>query len=128
MVLGHYSTYFLGLNRIQGSGLQIFDQSDPFPKARVSEHVLKTRSCAEQTLAILAEDLPETQKVGKIIARNLDIAPTTIIQHAFGVQIACSVYGLRLWIYWVAVKELKLSYYIGGTLLFTIYTHHGNLI
>ena len=30
--------------------------------------------------------------------------------------------------FWVAVKELKLSYYIGGTLLFTIYTHYGNLI
>ena len=31
-------------------------------------------------------------------------------------------------IFWVAVKELKLSYYIGETLLFTIYTHYGNLI
>ena len=30
--------------------------------------------------------------------------------------------GLR-----VAVKELKLSYYIGETPLFTIYTHYGNL-
>ena len=30
--------------------------------------------------------------------------------------------------YWVAVKKLKLSYYIGETLLFTIYTHYGNLI
>ena len=32
--------------------------------------------------------------------------------------------------YWVAVKELKLSYYIGETLLFTIYIyiHYGNLI
>ena len=29
---------------------------------------------------------------------------------------------------WVAVKELKLSYYIGETLLFTIHTHCGNLI
>ena len=29
---------------------------------------------------------------------------------------------------WVAVKELKLSYYIAETLLFTIYTHYGNLI
>ena len=29
---------------------------------------------------------------------------------------------------WVAVKELKLSYYIGETLLFTMYTHYGNLI
>ena len=29
---------------------------------------------------------------------------------------------------WVAVKELKLSYYIGKTLVFTIYTHYGNLI
>ena len=29
---------------------------------------------------------------------------------------------------WVAVKELKLSYCIGGTLLFTAYTHYGNLI
>ena len=27
---------------------------------------------------------------------------------------------------WVAVKELKLSYYVGETLLFTIYTHYGN--
>ena len=35
------------------------------------------------------------------------------------------VQGLSLW---VAVKELKLSYYIGETLLFTIYTHSGNLI
>ena len=31
-------------------------------------------------------------------------------------------------IFWVAVKELKLSYHIGETLLFTIYTHYGNLI
>ena len=30
--------------------------------------------------------------------------------------------------YWVAVKELKLSYYIGETLLFTIHTQYGNLI
>ena len=30
--------------------------------------------------------------------------------------------------YWAAVKELKLSYYIGETLLFPIYTHYGNLI
>ena len=29
---------------------------------------------------------------------------------------------------WVAVKELKLSYYIGETLLFAIYTPYGNLI
>ena len=29
---------------------------------------------------------------------------------------------------WVAVKELNLSYYIGETFLFTIYTHYGNLI
>ena len=27
----------------------------------------------------------------------------------------------------VAVKELKFSSYIGETLLFTIYTHYGNL-
>ena len=35
---------------------------------------------------------------------------------------------LSLKLYWVAVKELKLSYYIGETLLFTIFTHYGNLI
>ena len=29
---------------------------------------------------------------------------------------------------WVAVKELKISYHNGETLLFTIYTHYGNLI
>ena len=29
-------------------------------------------------------------------------------------------------LFWVAVKEFKLSYYIGETLLFTIYTHYGN--
>ena len=28
---------------------------------------------------------------------------------------------------WVAVKELNLSYYIGGTILITICTHYGNL-
>ena len=27
---------------------------------------------------------------------------------------------------WVAVKELKISYSIGETLLFTMYTHYGN--
>ena len=30
--------------------------------------------------------------------------------------------------FWVAVKELKLSYYIGETLLFIIHTHYGNSI
>ena len=29
---------------------------------------------------------------------------------------------------WAAVKELKLSYYIGEAPLFTIYTHYGSLI
>ena len=29
---------------------------------------------------------------------------------------------------WVAVKELNLSYYIGETLLFTIYAQYSNLI
>ena len=29
---------------------------------------------------------------------------------------------------WVAVKELKFSYYTEETLLFTMYTHYGNLI
>ena len=29
---------------------------------------------------------------------------------------------------WAAVEELNLSYYIGETLFFTIYTHYGNLI
>ena len=33
----------------------------------------------------------------------------------------------RVNIIWVAVKELNLSYYIGETLLFTIFTHYGNL-
>ena len=28
----------------------------------------------------------------------------------------------------IGIKELKLSYYIGETLLFTIYTHYGNLV
>ena len=33
-------------------------------------------------------------------------------------------------VYWVAVKEIHLSYYIGEALLFTIYvyTRYGNLI
>ena len=40
--------------------------------------------------------------------------------------------GLRAWevnvlqVFWVAVEELKLSYYIGETLLFPVYTHYGN--
>ena len=41
-------------------------------------------------------------------------------------QISCNlVWGI---FYWVAVKELTFSYYIGETLLFTMYTHYGNLI
>ena len=31
----------------------------------------------------------------------------------------------RFRVYWVAVNELKVSYYIGETLLCTIYTHYG---
>ena len=31
-------------------------------------------------------------------------------------------------IYWLAVKELNLSCYIGETLLCTIYTHYGDLL
>ena len=37
-------------------------------------------------------------------------------------------FKLNSTLYWVAVKELKLSYYIGETLLFAIYTLYGNLI
>ena len=40
--------------------------------------------------------------------------------------------GCRLWALgasdWVAVKELKLTYNIGETLLFTFYTYYGNLV
>ena len=41
-----------------------------------------------------------------------------------------SIWGLEFkdTIDWVAVKELNLSYYIGGTILITIYTHYGNFI
>ena len=47
-----------------------------------------------------------------------------------------SIYHIATWTLWarltpqiwVAVKELKSSYYIGETLLFTTYTHYGNLI
>ena len=35
---------------------------------------------------------------------------------------------IRIKVNWVAVKELKLSYYVGEILLLTIYTHYGNLI
>ena len=41
-------------------------------------------------------------------------------------QVWCLQRNIR--IVWVAVKELNLSYYIGETLLFTIYTHYGNLM
>ena len=30
--------------------------------------------------------------------------------------------------YWVAVKELNFSYYIGETITVTVYAHYGNLI
>ena len=42
-----------------------------------------------------------------------------------GVGMSAGMAGLAG--FWVAVKELNLSYYIGETLLFTIYTHYGNL-
>ena len=40
-----------------------------------------------------------------------------------------NVMRLEVLAFWVAVKELKLSYYIGETLLFTIYiyTYYGTL-
>ena len=43
----------------------------------------------------------------------------------------CLCIVLQSWSFvlvWVAVKELKLSYYIGETLLVTTYSHYGNLI
>ena len=45
---------------------------------------------------------------------------STQADYGFGV---CDTTAL----YWVGVKELNLSYYIGGTILITIYTHYGNL-
>ena len=38
------------------------------------------------------------------------------------------VYFKKQEAFWVAVRELNLSYYIGEALLFTMYTHYGNLI
>ena len=37
-----------------------------------------------------------------------------------------SVASVGAFVGWVALKELKLSYYIGETLLFPIYTHNRN--
>ena len=48
----------------------------------------------------------------------------TCLAPSWGLGFAGDIAGIN----WVAVKELKLSYYIGETLLFTIYTHYGNLI
>ena len=43
-------------------------------------------------------------------------------------RVSCNLqrHGLTQTQNWVAVKELKLSYYIGETLLFTLCTHYGN--
>ena len=49
----------------------------------------------------------------------MGLAYPTSAEVEFGISTACS---------WVAVKELNLSYYIGGTILITIYTHYGNFI
>ena len=46
----------------------------------------------------------------------------------FGVYIGVPLFWETTMYDWVAVKELKLSYYIGETLLLTIYTHYGNFI
>ena len=46
---------------------------------------------------------------------------TLVITGLLGTSIPASIS-------WVAVKELKLSYYIGEAPLFTIYTQYGNLI
>ena len=46
----------------------------------------------------------------------------------YTLSISKSILCLTSSFYWVAVKELSLSYYIGETLLFTINTHYGNLI
>ena len=38
------------------------------------------------------------------------------------------LFGFWVPIFWVAVQELEITYYIGETLLFAIYTQYGNLI
>ena len=65
------------------------------------------------------------QRCGSLLARywSRAVAPEPML--FFG-AIVKGCQGFR--VYWVAVKALKLSYYLGETLLFTIYTHDGNLI
>ena len=48
--------------------------------------------------------------------------------HELKVDLAFGLPGPAMTLVWVAVKELELSDYIMETLLFTIYTHYGNLI
>ena len=55
---------------------------------------------------------------------NPNIGPRTIGNLDQSPYVHCSLNFLN----WVAVKELKLSYYIGETLFFTICTHYDNLI
>ena len=54
---------------------------------------------------------------------SLDRGKTGTLLKGSKVQRMVSVIGNLIW---VAVKELELSYYIGETLLSTIYTHYGN--
>ena len=60
---------------------------------------------------------------------NLEQIPSTCISAPVQFQLAANISSRsQVLSSWVAVKELELSYYIGETLLFTIYTHYGNLI
>ena len=68
--------------------------------------------------------LPKVRQIQKPHSKwNATLSPK-----ACGGQLKGRGPGCHLTLYWVAVKELKLSYYIGETLLCTMYTHYGNLI
>ena len=65
--------------------------------------------------------------IDKKIACNINIAALVASMSA-AISFFASTAFLCTGKDWVAVKELKLSYYIGETLLFTTYTHYGSLI
>ena len=65
---------------------------------------------------------------GSMYLHSIYLGPNVPIKEPLWTQSIHWIGTWTLWVgvIWVAVKGLKLSYYIGETLLFTVYNHYGN--
>ena len=94
---------------------------------------MEIKTCGVYGVPLLGENTmlsihngTRTTVAQRVLPMFLRASPTYHIVEVLRVSHCLGRPGVTL--NWVAARELKLSYYIGETRLFTIYTHHGNLI